>query len=250
MAATPSGKTKLVRSARLYVNGYDLSGDARSVGVLKNQFGEIEATGWSDGVVNYLSDFKNQVGIEGLQVMMNDATGRSFERLKDSGQSLIVTFAFGSALSASPPDIPDPCYMLGGVQMSSDSSFDGGLAVMSAEVKSSAAYENTNPNGVILAADTYTNAQNLDSHDNEAATTSGWHANLHVLDAAGSGMTVILESGADDAAFSTLHTFTADGSAITAEHASGTGSVGQYVRLRLTGTGSINMVVGFARAYQ
>ncbi len=51
-----TGKNKLLRWLRVFINGYDLSGDARSIGTLMNAFGEVEMTGLSHSVKYFAAD--------------------------------------------------------------------------------------------------------------------------------------------------------------------------------------------------
>jgi hypothetical protein len=83
-----------------------------------------------------------------------------------------------------------------------------------------------------------------------AATSNGFQANLHVYAAGGVWAFTIEHSttGAFAGEQATLHTFTANGSAIASEHGSGTGAVRQYVRAVLTRTsGNASAVITFAR---
>ena len=76
------------------------------------------------------------------------------------------------------------------------------------------------------------------SVDNGGETTNGFVAFLHVAQSAGAmgtnNWTIKIEHGTDDAAWADLTTFSADGSAVTAEKQTGTGTVNQYTRAVLT----------------
>jgi len=78
------------------------------------------------------------------------------------------------------------------------------------------------------------------SVDNGAATTGGYIAFLHIPQTTGAiasnTWSFIVEHSSNDSSFSTLATFTADGSAITAERLEGSGTVNRYVRFKYTRT--------------
>jgi len=147
-AATPSGKDKVMRWARLHVGGYDLSGDARTVGTLENGYTEGDMTGWGDSVKNYLTADNRLVGVRGLQVLLNDAAGRGFTILKDAHNFAPLTIFMGGG---GEPAVPDPTYHLPGVQLSDTVSLDGGVFKMDTYVllsSESYAAGSDNPFGV------------------------------------------------------------------------------------------------------
>jgi hypothetical protein len=87
------------------------------------------------------------------------------------------------------------------------------------------------------------------SVDNGAATSAGGIGQLHVT--AFSGLTsnsVIVEHSVDNAAWSTLGTFTL-ATGLTSERITVAGTVNRYLRVRddVTGTGSCTRIVSFAR---
>lgn len=248
MAATPSGKDKTMRWMRVHVGGYDLSGDARTFSSLDSTFGEADTTGWNESVYNYLSDGRRQVGIAGLQVLMNDDTGRGYAVLKDGGTAYPISLFFGGG---GEPAVPDPAYILPGLTLSGNAALDGAIFTINADAKFRAtnyAAGSDNPHAVTLSYGAKTSTTTGTSHDNEAASTAGWSAILHVTASSGGTWEFKLQHSTDDSSFSDLATFSADGSAVTAEYASGSGTVNQYVRLVETRTsGTVTTSCAFAR---
>ena len=98
MAATPSGKDKTLKCMRLHVGGYDLSGDARTFGTLDSTFWRADTTGWDESVYNFLSDGRRQVGISGLQVLMNDDTARAIRSLAPGRHPTRRQFSLAAAV--------------------------------------------------------------------------------------------------------------------------------------------------------
>lgn len=87
------------------------------------------------------------------------------------------------------------------------------------------------------------------SHNNGASTAGGAVAHLHVTAFSGfTGVSVIVEDSADDAAWSTIGTFT-NVTALTSERMEIAGTIRQYVRVRwdVTGTGSVTAQASYAR---
>lgn len=248
MAATASGKDKTLRYMRLHVGGYDLSGDARTFGTLDSTFGEADTTGWNDSVYNYLSDGRRQVGISGLQVLMNDDTARGYTVLKNGATSYPTTIFFGGG---GEPTVPDPAYILPGLTMMDNAALDGQIFTINADMRfiaTSYGSGSDNPHAVTLSYGAKTSTTTGTSHNNGASSAAGWSAILHVTASSGGAWEFKLQHSADDSSFSDLATFTADGSAITAEYQSGTGTVNQYVRLVETRTsGTVTTSCAFAR---
>lgn len=245
MAATPSGKDKLLRHARVFVGGYDLSGDARTFGSLDNEYNEVEITGWSESVMNFLSEARVMAGVRQFQAITNDTTGRSYAVLKGGNLAYPVSILFGGG---GEPAVPDPAYLLASVQMSDTAGFDGGVGVISADFLPRAGESNGKPMGVTLANSALTASTNGASHDNEASSADGYHANIHITASSGGAWAFKIQHSTDDSAWSDLASFTVTGDTVEAEHISGTGTVNRYVRFVSTRTsGTVTAVCAFAR---
>jgi len=248
MAATSSGKDKILRWTRIIVGGYDLSGDARTFSTFENQFGAANVHGINEELVNYLSDGVREVGISGFRCLMNDTTNRSMDLLDTGDVANQISVLFGGG---GEPAIPDPAYLLPSREMRIGTSFDASVGVLDTDfLFDSAQYDanSSNPLGVVLANQQYTTTTQSASHDNEAATTNGWHANLHVTATASGDYAFTIEHSTDDSGWATLGTFVADGSTVTSEHLSGSGTANQYVRFVATRTaGTATIVCTFAR---
>ena len=255
MAVTTSGKDKLVRFCRLYVGGYDLSGDALTFSSGDNNYGEIEMTGWSDINMSYFKDSVRMTGLRGFQALANDTAGRAYDQLKTTGGSSRVSLHMGGG---GVPTYGDPAYLLPSVQTASVLSIDSMRAVLTADflpdVTQFGAVGDNNPTGVVLRGEAQGTlsatvaASSAISHDNGGSTAGGFVANLHVLATAAGNFAFKIRHSADDAAWADLVSFTADGSAITSEYQSGTGTVNRYVAFDATRTaGTCTVYVSFAR---
>lgn len=249
MAASVSGKDKILRWCRLFYGGYDLSGDARTIGTLENMFGDAEWTGWDEALRNFTYDAVRQVGISGFQCLMNDDSNRSMDLLKNPSSSNRISVLFGGG---GEPAIPDPAYLLPSVHMRTDTSFDSPVGVLQADfIMDAAQYDanTSNPLGIILCNQGLTATVSLASHDNEGTSTNGFHANLHITATASGDYSFDVEHSVNDSDWATLGTFTADGSTVTSEHLSDSDNpVNQYTRLTATRTaGTCTAVLTFAR---
>lgn len=248
MAASPSGKDKIVRWARIFVGAYDLSGDARTFSSCDSEFSEAETTGWSEGIHTFLTSGQRMAGVRGYQALLNDAAGRSYAALAQSTgtqNTFPVTLMFGGGNA---PAVPDPAYLMDGVQLSDAVTFDGGVAVITTDMLPRSAGQVGNPMGIVLANQALTTTVSLGSHDNGAASSSGWLANIHVTVSSGGEWAFVLQHSTDDTSFSTLGTFTVDGSIVEAESLSGTGTVNRYVRLTATRTsGTCTIACAYSR---
>ncbi len=247
-----AGKNKLMRWMRLYAGGYDLSGDSRTFGALLNSYQPVDVTGWSEANHNFLADLRRAVGITGYQALMNDTAGQAFAVLKNPDQQVPISLLFGGGAE---PTYADPAYLLGSVQMSSPMGWDGGAAALTADFMpdSREADANTgNPWGVVFyPATSIAVTTNGTVVDNLAASTAGAHANLHITATASGVWSLIIQAsttGAFAGEETTLLTFTPNGSAVTAEHISVTGTIPRYLRFRAVRTsGTTTFLVTFAR---
>ena len=249
MAATTSGKDKILRYARIFVGGYNLSGDALTFGSLDNRYEGVDCTGWNETVRNFLSDDRLQVGVRGFQALMNDATGRAFTELKDAPNTSQVSLLFGGGGEPAPGD---PAYLLPSVQIMDTASMDGGKGVINADFLMDASQYTANfttPAAVVLADETsISSTTSYTSADQAAQTTNGWTANLHVTATSSGNFALVIEDSADDSAWATLGTFTSTAGSVAGEFLSGTGTVDRYVRLTATRTaGTVTVIVTFAR---
>lgn len=240
MAVTFSGKDHLLKDLRLYAGGYNLSGDALNISTLDNQEQETDMAGWSDAMHYYTITGRKNIGMSGLQVFMNPDTTGAFGRLKDSPVQALMAFLMGGA---GEPVIGDPAFLLPALTLADVISFDSDRAVLSTDGRLHAAYYDAyvaNPLGYVLmdgAAQSATwNANSVDYAAAQVALTSGVgsQAILFVLNASATTWTFKVQHSTDDAAWADLHTFVANGSAITAERISSSTLVNRYVRFQGT----------------
>lgn len=247
-----TGKNKLTRYARLYAGGYDLSGDARSIGSLLNSYDQADMTGWANEVKNFMANGGRSVGIEGFQALANDASTGSFTALSTAGQSIVATMALGGGAA---PTYGDVAYLVSSVQMEAPMNWDGGAATITASFMPSGNAYSVNadqPFGVVLypltSIDATTNGTVV---DNGAASSLGAHANIHVTATSSGNFAMIVQqstSGAFAGEETTLATFTTTGGTITGERQTASGTVARYLRFRAVRTaGTISVACFLAR---
>jgi hypothetical protein len=253
MAVTNSGEDKILRWTRLYVGGYDLSGDSRTFSGINNTLEAAEMTGWSESVRNYLSAGMREVGLMGYQALMNDTTTTgAFTILKNPDVSYQLSMAFGGGGT---PAIGDPAFLLPAVHMSSTTCLDSNAVVFNGDFLVDADQYNAsydNPLGVVLqpgsSLSSTLSASSTNTVDFESQTTGGWVAILHILATSSGNFAFKVRDSADDSSFADLVTFTLDGSAVGSEVIFGTGTVDQYVGFDAQRTGgSCTAVCTFAR---
>lgn len=232
------GKNKLLRYARLYYDGYELSGDSRNVGSLDRTFAEIDMVGWSQTIHNYLTDGYLNRGIVDYVAYLNDDTTGAYTALKDNiGENHIVSMLLGGNAE---PTYGDPAYMLSGVQTYETAGQEGGALTISASFlpMGSVTYQAGTPWGIVLYPSTSISATtNGTSQDQLAASTAGWEAAVHITASVAGNFSFKIEHSTDNSSWSTLYTFTLNGSAVAAEYGSATGTVNRYVRFVSTRTG-------------
>ena len=245
MAVSPNTGKTTGRYARLLSNGYNLSGDMRTVSAIGSRFNETEVTGWSDDVMQYLSD-TGEVLLEGFAALMNNTPTATGPTAAGAHEVLAAGGSFYNSVFLgirSAPAIGNPSFasvfeqggytVSGGVNepvIVQGSFYGSGVLAPSAHVW-----------GVALAVGTEITATGQGgSVDNGAASSGGYIAILHVTQTAGAiasnDYEFRIEHSTNDSSFSTLATFTADGSAITAERLEDSGTVNRYVRFAYTRT--------------
>jgi len=255
MAVTFSGKDKLMRFTRLYVGGYDLSGDSRTFGNAQSEFNGVDLTGWDELVRNFLADGWLQAGITGYQALMNDATGRALDQLQLSGDSQAsqLSLCFGGG---GEPAVGDPAYVLSSIQMNDLMGFDSSAAVLSGiDFMPDASQLSSNfakVLGHVLRGPTSLtatlSASSSNTVDGGAQTTAGGIAILHILATSSGDFAFKLRDSTDDSSFADLASFTLDGSAVGSELITFSGTVDQYVGFDAQRTGgSCTAVCTFIR---
>lgn len=243
-----AGKNKLLKYARIYVNGYDLSGDARTFDSLDCQFGDQDMSGWSNQTRMYLADQRLIVGVRGFQALLNDAAAGAYTILKTptgvTQKQVSVLFGGGAA-----PAAGDLAYLLAGAQLNDQSGLDGQALNIKADFLPMPGVTVGMPWGVVLhPATSLAATTNGTSINNGAGTTTGWQANLHVTVSSGGTWAFTIEHSTNGSSWSTLGTFTINGSAVASEHLTDVGTVNQYVRFVATRTGgSVTPICTFAR---
>jgi hypothetical protein len=190
------------------------------------------------------------VGLRGYQALLNDtASSGAFSLLKDADNTHILSLVFGGG---GEPAVPDPVYMLSGVQISDTAGWDGAAAAITADFIYNAGVFSTlvdSPWGVLLSPETSISATTTNaSHDNGAATANCGYAHLHVTATSSGNFAFTIEDSANDSAWATIATFTSTGGAITGERQTISGTIRQYTRAVLTRTGgSVTAVITLAR---
>lgn len=246
------GKNKSTRWMRVFVSGYNLSGDARTFGELMNRFEGIDYTGWSESVHNYLSDGRRMVGITGFQAFVNDTAGRAFAALKHASSLANrgnVSMLFGGGAE---PEIGDVAYHIPSIQIIDTTGFDGGAGVINADFRFDTADFTANfdaPFGVVAHPETSLSATtNGASINNGASSPDGLSAVLHVPVSSGGTWVFKVQDSPDNSAWADVLTFSANGSAVASEFASASGTVDQYIRFQATRTsGTVTPVCTVAR---
>lgn len=236
-----TGKNKLTRFMRIYVGGYDLSGDARSFDSLDNQYTEVDLTGWSDTVKKFLADMALQVGIRGFQALANDTASSGAHTLLKTPDGVTqkqVSLLLGGGAA---PAAGDLAYLLSGVDLLDSMVWDGQAAAIRGDFVPKPGLMLGKPWGrVLMPSTSLTDTTNGSTvQDADAATALGAHANLHILATSSGNFAFTIEHSSNGSSWATLGTaFSANGGAITSEYKTfAAGTINKYVRFVATRTG-------------
>lgn len=243
MAANPNtGKTHS-RYLRMLVNGYNLSGDMRSISAFGVELDQDDATGWSDDAMQYLAG-RGRVLLDGFTAILNNEVASTGPTIAGAHSVLSSgTEVYGSVFIGirSAPAVGNPAfsavfektaYSVNGDAVPMVQATLGGSAVLPSSLSVW---------GHVLAAGAELTATTAGaSVDNGASSTGGYIAFLHVTQTAGAigsnNWAFVVEHSSNDSTWATLATFTANGSSLTAERLEGSGTVNRYVRLNSTRT--------------
>lgn len=245
MAVTPSGKDKLLRYSDLYLGPYDMTGLAFSVNNLTAMYEPVSMAGWRQDMFYKLC--RHEVGIDGLQVIMDDDANQSLDRLKGIPNEYPVAFLFGGG---GDPAIGDPCFGIDAVNSNTMAMIQDCKWLLQANFRQTATgYDDLikMPLGRVLhPATSLSGSLDASSVDFGRTGQNGGWAILLVVASSGGTWTLTIEDSSDDSSWATLITFSADGSAISSEVATVSGQVDQYLRASLTqSSGDVTPVILF-----
>lgn len=247
-----AGKDKIITGVRLYVGGYNISNDVTGIAQLLYSVGGAELTGWADSVHQFLGDGQLEAGIRGIEAHLNDATGASLSALKGSPAGNAVTVAIGGGGAA--PAAADLAYIVPPIQVGDSVSFSNRSGRITGDMLPDASQVDANykrPLGKLLYPLTSISATTDGTIvDFAVAGTTGCSATLHVTATSSGNFAFTIEhsdTGAWGGEETTLLTFAANGSAITSEFKTASGTVNQYVRFVATRTaGTVSVLCALA----
>jgi len=242
---------------RVYADGYDISGDARSIGPLVWTFDEADLTGLSHAVKGALPDVVN-VGVGTLNAVFNNTASTGIDTVLSTGGGMrnIMT-AIGQRAE---PVAGDPVYMGEFEQMDYQGEWSSGFYVNipfgMASIRGATLLYN-NPWGQLLHAKSAATAANSTTGagiDGGASSAFGGYMVYHVF--AGDGTaTISVDDSADDSSYSALSGATSgviDCSTPTFGRVAigRTATVRQYLRWQISlGTATtVTFALGFSRA--
>lgn len=228
-----TGKTNS-RWIRFICDEFDLSGDSRSIGSMGASYMEDDATGFSDGVHNFTLGTPTAVLDSYQAVFAADIAGdanRSFDVLK-APEDRIISVPWG--IKAAPTE-GDIAYLHYASQASFTHDGAGPILITANLPRGTDNLTLAQPWGYVLAAGSSISATtNYTAVDNGAGTTNGLIAFLHVTATASGSWTLKVQHASSPPTYADLITFSSDGSAITSEVGTSTGTVNQYIRFQAT----------------
>ena len=252
-----SGRT-VSKWTRVYADGYDISGDSRSIGPLVNTFDEGDLTAFSHAVKGALPGHAMH-GVGTLNGIFSDTASTGLHTIA-SGAGVMRTLMVAQGMRAEPA-AGDPAYMGEFEQLGYQAEPAGGVYVNIPFGNSSArasTFLYNNPWGVLLHAKAAATAANSTASagidTNGGASAFGGYLVYQVF--AGNGTaTISVDDSADDSSYSALSGATSgeiDFSTPTAGRIAigRTASVRQYLRwqISLNTATSVTFALGFSRA--
>ncbi|MFQ5433844.1 MAG: hypothetical protein ACE5FD_03120 [Anaerolineae bacterium] len=227
-----TGKTN-ARWMRLIIDEFDLSGFSRTVGSFGSTFDEADVVAMSDGWHNVTLGHPTAV-FDGYQaIFATDGTNDSHDALANV-ESRIISLPIGIKAV---PAVGDPVFMTQAEQISYLPQGSDGVLVDVAMSKDTNNVGAGTVWGVLLAAGaSLSSTTNGTSVDNGASSADGAVAYLHITATSSGNWAIKVQDSPDDAVWSDLITFSADGSTITSEAGTVSGTVDRYLRFQATRT--------------
>jgi hypothetical protein len=227
---------------RVLFGGANLSGDSRSIGNIGLQYDTVEVQGFDAALKERLMGHADAM-FGPYQALFNNRPAAigpvqpgSHVALNGTGQPIVSAF-FGLGAN---PAIGNPAYSMETQQTSyTVAATTSDAVVINADFTTRGNAVTKAGWGRALAVGAGVDeTTTLASVDNGAATTGGATAVLHITQSivamTSNDWVITIEDSANNSTFATIGTFTADGSAATAEAISIAGTIRQYVRAVLT----------------
>lgn len=243
-----TGKTNS-RYFRLIYGGFDLSGDARAVGSFGATYGETDVTGWSDGVINYTLGTPN-INVEGFQAVFNNTASTGIHSALSGFLNSYSTMFVGIRAA---PAVGDPTFSIPNQQASYTVAGDAPVTVSvnmnPGQTGSLSVGGLMSPWGRAIAIGASLSGNtNGTSVDNTTSSANGGIGYLHLTASSGGTWAFTVQHSTDNNTFTDLITFSSNGSAVTAEQGTATGTVNRYVRFRAVRTsGTVSAWAAFVR---
>lgn len=233
------------RFAKVWIDGYQLTSQTRDIATT-TKYDEIEIGAYNSDAKQYISGrAEGEVAIDGF--FDTSLAGTIHEALKTVAADSIVGVAYGNNAAPVIGDIAGamPVHK---TNYTVSSELDGVIGVNATLKSLGYPFEW----GVLLADVTGASADgNTTAVDNAALSSNGASAYLFITEISASDTCVFkVQHSTNNSTWVDLITFTANGSAITAERATVAGTVNRYVRVLydVTDTGvSISFAVIFCR---
>lgn len=218
------------KDAKVFANGYDLSGYLTSVTV-SGESDTAETSTLGNSAKSYIAGMKDAtVKADGF---FSGEIGGSDERLAAQLGSTVI---FTVVLSADA--VGANGYGMTAIETTYETGAEiGGAVAASIEGQSSCGQE---PIRVLNPLSAQTATGNGTAVDNLVSTANGYSAYLHVTAVSGTtpSMTAKVQHSADNSSWSDLATFTAVTAANGYQRITGTGTVNRYLRAQWTITGT------------
>lgn len=239
-----TSRTHLQKHMELYIGLYDLTGISRTLDSLMDTMDMIEIGNWGNDVIPYTSDGQREIGLRGYQALLDDADSALFLPITTTEQYITLAIC-----ASATPSVGDMAYAYTAVLMDDSINIDNKKGVIQISAMPASASFNMKPFGLLLyPKTTISNTVNGASIDNGAGTTAGYLANLHILSSTSGNYAFTIKHSTNGSNWSTLGSFTSDGSAAASETLTGTSTVNRYVRFTATKTaGSCVAVCSFVR---
>lgn len=224
------------KNASIFINGNLFSTYVTSYEA-ESSVEAIEATGFLDGSKNYIPGI--QTAKISADMMWDAATGKVHDAMKTPGTGYVSIIPEAATVGGDSISLP---YM--------QSNYNPKGETSSLITIGSIGFESYGSNygveyGKVLYSGAVTTTTTGTSVDNSVSTTSRYSAILHVYSKTTSDTYVVkVQDSSDNSTWTDLCTFTADGTAITAERQTGT-SVKRYRRAVATVTGTNGDSFGF-----
>jgi hypothetical protein len=226
---------RIGKNSKIWIGGYVLSTSLREMTPPSGTRDEIEIGGFTQDHRTMMGMANPVASLNGFFDATTGSTHDALQTVANGATEVMVTMALGDNVAVAKGD---ETVSMVSVQSNYEASSDRETVI--GVTANFAARGQPAETGVLLADETAVSAAgDTASIDNGASTSNGATGFLHITGvSAGDTITINIQDSANDSTWADHITFTADGTSVTSERGTSTGTVDRYTQAEWVVTGA------------